>query len=263
MTDRPSSGRADLSTSDRPRQLTWWRRILLAVLTPVLVGILKLVWALFRFEVHGEERFRELADAGQPVVLAIWHEGLLVICWYAARLLGDGVKATFLISPSVDGEVGVQLLAWFGGKAVRGSARRSGASALRGLNRAIRQNGQLPFVTPDGSKGPRRYCKPGAIAVARMAGVPIVPIGCAAQRSWRMPTWDRHLVPKPFSRVVISVGEPYIVPRQLDEEALEEQRSGLEGRVNRLMEKAEKQVGTGANAPPTTTDNTTKTEEDR
>jgi lysophospholipid acyltransferase (LPLAT)-like uncharacterized protein len=262
MTNQPGSNRADTSTSDGPRQLTWWRRALLAVLTPLLVGILKLVWSMFRFEVHGEERFRELADAGKPVVLAIWHEGLLVICWYAARLLGDGVKATFLISPSVDGEVGVQLLAWFGGKAVRGSARRSGASALRGLNRAIRREGQLPFITLDGSKGPRGYCKPGAIAVARMAGVPIVPIGCAAQRSWRMPTWDRHLVPKPFSRVVLSVGEPYTVPRQLDDEALEEQRSGLEGRVNRQMQEAEKLVESGAGPVPSA-DNKEKTKEDR
>ena len=65
-----------------------------------------------------------------------------------------------------------------------------------------------------------------------------------------MPTWDRHLVPKPFSRVVLSVGEPYTVPRQLDDEALEEQRSGLEGRLNRLMHKAERLVESGAGSAP-------------
>jgi len=262
MNEQPKTHRANMMTPGKPRQLTWWRRVLLAVLTPVLVGILKLIWGSFRIEVHGEERFRELSNSGQPVVFAIWHEGLLVICWYAARLLGEGVKATFLISPSVDGEVGVQLLAWFGGIAVRGSARRSGAAALRGLMGAIRRDGQSPFITLDGSKGPRGYCKPGAIAVARMAGVPIVPIGCAARRSWRLPSWDRHLVPKPFSRVALVVGEPYTVPRKLDDGALEEQRSGLEGRVNRLMQEAEERVGTDANAAPTT-DNTQKTEEDR
>jgi len=77
-----------------------------------------------------------------------------------------------------------------------------------------------------------------------------------------MPTWDRHLVPKPFSRVVISVGEPYTVPRQLDEDALEGERSGLEGLLNRLMERAEQQVGSRVDAAPTT-DNTPTTEEDR
>ncbi len=262
MNEQARANRSSMGASAKPRQLTWWRRTLLAVVTPVLVGILKLTWSFFRFEVHGDESFRQLSDSGQPVVLAIWHEGLLVICWYVARLLGEGVKATFLISPSVDGEVGVQLLAWFGGVAVRGSSRRSGASALRGLNRAIRRNGQLPFITLDGSKGPRRYCKPGAIAVARMAGVPIVPIGCAARRSWRMPTWDRHLVPKAFSKVVILVGEPITVPRQLDDDALEEQRSGLEGRVNRLMEEAGRLVGYPADAS-SATDNTEETEEER
>ena len=176
-----------------------------------------------------------------------------------ARILSEGINATFLISPSVDCELGVEILARFGSTAVRGSARRSGAAALRGLNRAIRRDGQSPCITLDGSKGPHRYCKPGAIAVARMAGVPIVPIGCAAARSWRLRSWDRHLIPKPFSRVVISVGDPYTVPRQLDEDAQEAQRSDLGARVNRLMEMAEEQAGTAPGAAPII-DNT---EEDR
>jgi len=259
MTDQPKTHRAETTAPGRPRQLTWWRRILMRVVTPVLYGFLKLAWASYRIEVRGEESFRELANTGQPVVFAIWHEGLIVIGWYMARILSEGIKTTFLISPSVDGELGVEILAQFGSTAVRGSARRSGAAALRGLNRAIRRDGQSPCITLDGSKGPHRYCKPGAIAVARMARVPIVPIGCAAARSWRLRSWDRHLIPKPFSRVVISVGDPYTVPRQLDDDAQEAQRSDLGARVSRLMEMAEEQAGTVPGAAPII-DNT---EEDR
>jgi lysophospholipid acyltransferase (LPLAT)-like uncharacterized protein len=231
----------------------------LRVITPVLVRGLKLAWALWRIELRGDEDFRELASSGRPVIFAFWHEGIMVIGWYIARLLSEGVKATFLISPSVDGEVGVEVLAWFGGKAVRGSARRSGAAALRGLNRAIRVDGQSPCITLDGSKGPHRYCKPGAISVARMSGAPIVPVGCAARRSWRMPTWDRHLVPKPFSKVVIWVGEPYEVPRKLDEEGQELKRIDLGATVDRLMIMAEEKAG----AAPGDATAIHKAEEDR
>ncbi len=225
-----------------PRKLTLWRRIALAVLTPIFSFLMQAVWAVFRFEVRGDEDFRKLVAEKQPVVFAFWHEGLLVLCWYMAELLAIGYRLTFLISPSVDGEFGVRILARFGSRAVRGSARRSGAAALRRLNATIRDDRQSPCITLDGSKGPRRYCKPGAIMVARMAGVPIVPFGFAARRAWRLPSWDRHLLPRPFSKVVITVGNPYTVPRQMDGDAVEHWRSDLEQRVNLLMAAAESSV---------------------
>ena len=225
------------------RQVTVWRRMALAILTPVFVILLKTVWAVYRFDVRGGEKFGELVAEKQPVVIAIWHEGLLVVCWYLARLLANGYRLTFLISPSVDGEFGVQMLARFGSRAVRGSARRSGAAALRRLNATIRDDRQSPCITLDGSKGPRRYCKPGAIMVARMAEVPIVPLGFAARKAWRLPSWDRHLLPRPFSKVVITVGDPYTVPRKMDADALEHWRSDLEHRINNLLAAAESTVG--------------------
>jgi lysophospholipid acyltransferase (LPLAT)-like uncharacterized protein len=157
--------------------------------------------------------------------------------------VGDVSLSSFLISPSTDGELGVQILARFGCQAVRGSARRSGAAALRGLKRAIVLDRQSPAITVDGSKGPRRYCKPGAIVVARMAGVSIVPIGFAARRFWRAPSWDRHVVPMPGTKVVISVGEPMAVVRDMDSDTLEARRHDLEERVNRLTEISEIRIG--------------------
>ena len=216
--------------------------MLFGLFAPVGAVILRLWWAMYRFEFEESETYLELERRQQPVIFAIWHEGLLTVCWYIARLLKRGVKATFLISPSVDGEIGVVLLAQFGSTAVRGSARRSGAAALRGLFRAITERGQSPVVTLDGSKGPRRYCKPGAIMVARMSGVPIVPVGVAARRSWRAPTWDRHLVPTPMSRVMITVGDPIAVPRSMSEDEIETRRRSLEDEVNRLTGISEERV---------------------
>lgn len=232
--------------ADRPRELTWWRRWLFAILAPLLAMFVKFIWWLFRFEFRESDGFRRLADEKQPVVYAIWHEGLIVVGRFIARIGGEGLNPTFLISPSVDGEIGVQLLAQFGGTAVRGSARRSGAAALRGLKRAICEEGMSPCITLDGSKGPRHYCKPGAIMVARMSDVPVVPIGFAARSAWRLPTWDHHLIPKPFTRVVISIGEPYTVPRKFDGAELEAHRQALEERVNLLMKESEEHLGMAA-----------------
>ena len=243
MNDKVQNPEANAGASGRPRQMTWWRRVIFGIVAPAAAFGLRLWWAMHRFELEESEAYLELERTRQPVVFAIWHEGLLSVCWFAAQLLKRGVPATFLISPSVDGEIGVKLLAQFGSRAVRGSARRSGAAALRRLHRAVTENHQSPFITLDGSKGPRRYCKPGAIMVARMAGVPIVPIGVAARRSRRAPTWDHHLVPKLFSKVVITVGEPITVPRKLNEEELETQRRELEEHVNCLMEISETRVG--------------------
>ena len=85
--------------------------MLFAVAVPVASALMQLGWATFRLEVHGDEKVREMLAAREPVVFAFWHEGLLIITRYVARLLGEGFNITFLISPSVDGELGVQILA--------------------------------------------------------------------------------------------------------------------------------------------------------
>lgn len=233
------------STSHAPhtrRRMTWWRRVLFAIVAPIAAGLLRTIWASYRYQVHGDEKLRELAKSGTPLVLAFWHEGIMVLGWYSARLFKIGAKVAYLISPSVDGELGVQILALFGGTAVRGSATRSGVTALRGLYRAICRDKKSPCITLDGPKGPRRYCKPGAVMIARMAGVPVVPIACAARRSLRPHTWDRHLLPLPFTRVVITVGEPYTIAADGGDDDLEVQRCELENRVNSLLEEAEAHV---------------------
>jgi len=225
------------------RRMTWWRRLVFRITVPIALGLMRATWATYRFEIHGDEKLRELFAAGKPVVFGFWHESLLIVCWYAARLLNAGERITFLISPSVDGEFGVMILARYGSEAVRGSATRSGVSALRGLHRAIRRDGMSPAITLDGPKGPVRYCKPGAVMVARMAGVPIIPIGCGARWSFRAPTWDRHLVPLATSRVVLKIGEPVTVAAGASGEDVEAVRVDLERRVNILMREAEVLAG--------------------
>lgn len=223
--------------------MTLSRRILFTIFAPVAVLFLKLTWASFRYRVHGFENIRKTVEEGEPVIFAFWHESLLTACWYMAELMKTKANIGFLISPSVDGEFTVMMLAYFNGSAIRGSGTRSGATAIRGLYRAIRRDKISPGITLDGPKGPRRRCKPGAVMIARMTGTPIVPVATAASRSFRPKSWDRHLVPYPLAVVPIVLGEPYTVANEGGDEVLEEQRVDLEERLHHLTERAEALVG--------------------
>jgi len=235
MNEHSDTRRSDPAASGPParerrsrRRMTWWRRMLFAIGAPMVVGVLHLIWATYRFRVHGDEKIRKLAADGSPMVLAIWHDGLFVLPWFLLRLAKLGVRVTYLISPSVDGEFGVMMVDVVRGHVVRGSATRSGAAALRGLYRAVSRHGASPLITLDGPKGPRRQCKPGAVMIAGMTGLPIIPIACASRFSVRLPTWDRLLVPLSMAAVHIEVGEPFPVTRGGEEGDLERQRAALE-----------------------------------
>jgi lysophospholipid acyltransferase (LPLAT)-like uncharacterized protein len=215
------------------------RRASYALGAPVVAGLLKTLWGTYRFTVLGEKGPREFAETGSPLILTLWHDSVFVCAWYLNRLGGLGVRPTYLVSPSMDGEFAVRLLSRIEGHVVRGSATRSGVKAMHGLYRAMARDNASPVILPDGPKGPRHHCKPGSLLLAQLSSAPVLPIACAARWAWRLPTWDRQLVPKPFSRVVIVLGEPYNVPSGLDESRLEEERGGLEQRLLELATRAE------------------------
>ena len=92
---------------------------------------------------------------------------------------------------------------------------------------------------PDGPQGPPRQCKPGVIVLAQMSRAPILPLSFAVDRPWKLRSWDRLKVPRPFSRIAVAIGEPLPVPRSLFEEELEHQRMEVEKELNGLGEGAE------------------------
>lgn len=219
------------------RRSTWLRRAFYGLAAPLIVVVIKLAWASYRFQVRDEEPVRRLLAEGRPLILTFWHDSIFVMAWYLQRLGQLGARVTYLVSPSQDGELAVRVLGVIGARAVRGSATRSGVKAMHGLYRAIVREGGSPVVLPDGPHGPRHHCKPGSLLLARMSGAQVLPMGCTANRAWRLRTWDRLLVPFPFARVTVSLGEPYPVPSDLAAEQLERQRVELEARLEELAGK--------------------------
>jgi len=127
--------------------------------------------------------------------------------------------------------------AW-GIETVRGSASRGGMKALRAIHRAVTRRGSSPIMVPDGPRGPVHVFKVGVAVLAQTSGAPILPLGFAAEKCWRLRSWDRLIVPRPFSRVTVVVGEPQSVAKDLDSEQLEAERKRLEELLEEVSRRA-------------------------
>lgn len=222
-----------------PRRLTWWRLALYRLAAPIALGIIYLWWWLVpRGRVLGRERLEAALAEHKSVIPVFWHGQQLVpfreLVWYPPR----GLKLGQLSSPSVDAELPVIMARSAGITVIRGSSTRTGAQALRALYKAVVNQGVSPVIVPDGSRGPRRVFKPGAIFLSQLSGRPIVPIAYAARRAWLFPAWDRFALPWPFTRIVTIIGEPRVVPKGLDDLEFERCRQEMGAELDRLYEQA-------------------------
>jgi lysophospholipid acyltransferase (LPLAT)-like uncharacterized protein len=204
--------------------MTPMRRFAWRIVAAIGVFLIKMFWRTCRVvRVVGDEHTEQAlkATATNPSVIPVyWHQHQLFCAWYLLQQQSRGLKLGFLISPSVDGDIGVMVVSKFGGHSIRGSASHTGARALRDYYEALVKQGISPSITPDGPKGPRFVFKPGAILLSQMSQRPMLPLAFAASRAWLI-AWDKFVIPWPFSKIVIAVGAPRQVPRTLQPVALE------------------------------------------
>lgn len=216
------------------------RRLYYFLGMPVLRGIIKLLTSTYRVEKIIGEQHMEPFIAGEAVCApAYWHQHHIIGSMLIRAWIRRGFKASFLISGSVDGDVPERIARGWGADVIRGSANQSGALALRDQQRRMK-DGYSIVTTADGPRGPQHEFKAGTVLMARVVGVPIVPIGCAADRAWYLEKrWDRFMIPKPFARIAIAIGEPVPVPRELALDNLEPVRLNVQERVMSLMQESE------------------------
>ena len=193
------------------------------VLGAGLVGGLFLTTRVRR---SGEDHYLRFREAGQPIMFVFWHGHLLPLVHYHRH---EGVVV--LVSEHDDGEYITRVLSRSGFGTVRGSSTRGGRRGLKALVRAARA-GHDVAVTPDGPVGPKGVFKPGALAAAQMAQLPVVGVRVRASSGYRFQSWDRFLVPRPFSRIDIDYLEPRFVPRDAGREELEAMAEELGAALN-------------------------------
>ena len=183
--------------SRRARKVRWLSR-----LGYWAVQVVARTW---RLEVRGEANWPTANGVRQAVVVAVWH-GLMLAPIWSQR--GRGIVA--LASEHGDGEIIARILERLGyAPPARGSSTRGGVRGLMTMVSALRDGHSVAF-TPDGPRGPARVPQPGVFVAARRAGAVIVPMSMHATRVWHLRSWDRYAIPKPFARVVVTIGAPFV-----------------------------------------------------
>ena len=195
-------------------------------------AILEILWRTSRIRILGGERLEALLREHGAVVPVFWHQHLLICSRFMVSGRIKGMKAGFMISPSVDGQAPTMLAMLYGAHVVRGSGSYTGVRAVRGVQQAIVKEGISPAITPDGPRGPRFVLKPGAVFTAQITGKPIIPIAYAAKPAWMLKTWDKFIISPPFARIRIAIGDPYFVPEQLDDAQMEAAQREVERRLH-------------------------------
>jgi lysophospholipid acyltransferase (LPLAT)-like uncharacterized protein len=190
-----------------------------------------------RWRVEGLEHLETIRAAGRQPVMAFWHGRILPATYYFRR---RGIVV--ITSENFDGEWIARIIERFGYGTARGSSSRGGIKAMLQLRRDV-QSGRPAGFTLDGPRGPARVAQAGAVWLASATGNPVLPFHLEASSHWSLNSWDRTQIPKPFSTVALSVGEPMDVPAEASDDTLEQARLELERRLGALEQRASNLLG--------------------
>ena len=195
-----------------------------------------LIWAVcrtLRWELDNWKVRTDFLAAGQPMVYAFWH-GRIFPAVYHFRNHGIVV----MTSRHRDGDYIAPLIRKFGFEAARGSSTRGGRSALEVMIQALERGRDVAF-TIDGPRGPRYIAKSGAVWLAAKTGCPLIPLHLSHQRKWVLPSWDAFEIPKPFSRVLVMLGNPIHVPAGATEQGTAAAQRALQLSLDELMQRGD------------------------
>jgi lysophospholipid acyltransferase (LPLAT)-like uncharacterized protein len=221
------------STERRPYSL--WQRFLLWLITWAGFLAVRIIGPTLRVATSFEDGAPASVET-RPMILAFWHS-----CIFPAIYVWRGLQIRVLSSDSFDGEWTGRIIRKFGFVKVRGSSSRGAVRALLGMRRELEQGWTVAF-TIDGPRGPRFVAKPGPVVLARATAEPMVAFHIAVEKAWILNTWDRSMIPKPFSRALMRVSRRIVVPADADDAQKERFHAELQSALERVREFAEANV---------------------
>lgn len=220
------------------RTFSFRERVQLALITWAATLIIRLIGPTLRYTFVPEQGCRCNDHGSGPICIwTFWHRCVIA----AAQRCRDNQIAV-MTSRSFDGEYIARIIAKFGFIPVRGSSSRGAVGALMGMRRRLEQGHSVAF-TIDGPRGPRYVAKPGPILLAKKTGVPIGCFYIHVERAWVLNSWDRMLIPKPFSRAVFYASSPMCVPAEADDEQMESFHRMMQQTLERCRTNAERVLG--------------------
>jgi lysophospholipid acyltransferase (LPLAT)-like uncharacterized protein len=236
MTRRP-----DAPIEAGPRSFSLRQRFLLWLISWSAYLLVRLLGSTLRFQITLEEG--SLADGKRqalPGIYCFWHRAMIPSAYHFRNM-----QIAIMISRSFDGECIARIVQKLGFRPVRGSSSRGGAGALIGMREEL-ELGHPAVFTADGPRGPLYVAKPGPVLLAQRTGYKICCFHVAVQRAWLLNSWDRMMIPKPFSRASFYITSPLEVPANASDEQLEACRRELQAALDRARSGAESKFGNPA-----------------
>jgi lysophospholipid acyltransferase (LPLAT)-like uncharacterized protein len=209
-------------------------RLKLLLVTEICAWAIRLIGCTLRWEAEGAENFDACEREHGGGVAAFWHGCLFASVWFWRR---RGIVV--MTSRHRDGEYISRIIHRFGFLTARGSSSRGARRALSEMMEGVRKSAVVA-ITVDGPRGPRRVAKPGAVWLAARTGRPLIPYHISAEKKWRLRSWDRFEIPKPFSRAYMRMLPPHHLPANPGDEQLEQERRWLQAALDDLAESGER-----------------------
>jgi len=203
------------------------------IFLPRFIYHLLLLWfGTCRVKEYNQRVYDDLVTAGKNGVGSSWHYSIVFMLYQIRRY-----PVAVMVSASSDGDFLARVAELFGYTPVRGSRHRGGVSALKAMIERVKE-GKNAGIIADGSQGPPLKAQAGAVMVASKTGNPMVPLAWSCSNYWTVKSWDRTVIPKPFSKVDFFYGDPIDVPTDLSAEEMEKYRLILEEKLLLLYKKA-------------------------
>lgn len=215
-----------------PLRFTLKQRIALTAITWAATLFIRLLGPTLRYE-FSVEPGGPPEGKFHPTIFAFWHRCIIPAC-YAFR----GMNIAVMTSSSFDGEYIARIIQKFGYRPIRGSSTRGGVRALREMHQEIKEGRSTAF-TIDGPLGPVFVAKPGPVLLARNTQAPIAAFYMAVERAWVLNSWDRLMIPKPFSRVNVQVSSYIRVPVDAEKCELDELHALMQAALERVQSRAQ------------------------
>jgi hypothetical protein len=195
------------------------------------VALLKAIGRTYRYQVMGGAIDAAVYDRGEVPIYCTWHQR-----WFAGiTFMPQRHPVSIMVSQSQDGDFIAEMITQLGWRVARGSSSKGGTKALRELLGYLQRGVSVGHIV-DGPRGPFGQVKPGVLTLAQISGMPIVPMAVSPQKKWTFNSWDRFMIPKPFSGVIVRFDREIYVPRKLGADAFEQLRQQIEDRFHFLYE---------------------------
>ncbi|MCI5050580.1 MAG: lysophospholipid acyltransferase family protein [Rickettsiales bacterium] len=199
--------------------------------------VMRLLSLTYRYTMHVHPESQDYVDGERNGIFCFWHGRMIVF----PMLIPKNAVMNVLISHHRDGELITKVIRHFGIRSIRGSSNRGAKSATKQMVRLL-EEGDYVVITPDGPRGPFQKASPGAVYLSQQSGKPMIPVSFSASRARQLGSWDKMMIPLPFARIVVHVGEPMHPDTKADKTIINQYRSELEERLVALTDQADAEV---------------------